>query len=157
MATRPGPPPPAPPVEKFSKSLEDSKELLDLVRHLLEMREDHVYRLLRATTSTGFRRIHEHLTSAIDRAIEICLTKSELDEKSIGEITLLIARGLILVNYQEARGQLNRDLADRLKAMITRLLDILKTERKSSKIREVLESMRTLIDALAVLVYKYTR
>lgn len=158
-----GPSPPTQPhaIERFKRSLEEPGELPALVRYLLEMRREDASHILRGTTSTAFRRIHEHITSAIDRALEV-LTHSpasgKLDEKIRNEVSLLFTRGYILVNYQEARGQLSRELADRIKAMISRVLDELRGEKTDAvRLRGMLNSMRTLMDAMAVLVYRHAR
>lgn len=146
---------------EYEESLEDSLKLANLVTRLMELRDREAGRLIGKTTTTGYRRVHEYLTSAIDRALELCRKakgEKRLGDSELAEINLLISRSLILVNYQEARDQLSRDLADALRSIIHRILNSISSRREAvnvERLEKMLESARTIIDALAVLVYRY--
>lgn len=155
MTTRFGPSSSLPLDREFRESLDQPSKMVDLARSLMELPERDARRLIGYTSKTGFRRVHEHLTSAIDRAIEI-LARGKLDDESLNKILIMFTRGLVLVNYQEARNQLDKELASRLKAMVEYEIEVLKT-RSVERIRRTLESMRTLMDAMCVLAYKYAR
>lgn len=144
-------------VERFKKSLTDPHELSSLIEHLMGVPENQLSRLLTGVTLSGYRRVHEHVASTIDRAIEICAARKELNNEAISEFSLLLARGLILINYQVARGQLNRELGMRLSSVITQLLDNVKRAREINEVRKIFESARILIDAIAVIVYRHVR
>lgn len=147
------------PIEKFSESLKNSSALADLVKQLIGLPEDQGRSLLRGTTISGYRRVHEFITSAIDRSIEICITagSGKLNDRDINEITVLITRGLILIDYQVARGQLSEELANRIKRVLIDILDNVKKDSTAENIRRLFESARIVLDALAILAYKYGR
>lgn len=142
-------------LREFTESLEQPAKLAELVRKLMELHGEPAHRLIGDTTKTGFRRVHEHIALVIDKALET-LAHSKLDNESLNKITMLFIRGLVLVNYQEARRQLSRGLANTVKAMINHVLDTLKT-KDEVKIKGALESMRTLMDTLLILVHRFSR
>lgn len=157
MSSKPPLPSPSLTDKEFKDSLEQPAKLSELVRRLMELSERDARRLIGDTTKTGFRRVHEHITSAIDRALEILArARGGLDDESLNRILVMFTRGLILLNYQEARDQLDRELAVRVKAMVDHATEVLKT-RSVDRIRNTLEFMRTLMDAMLVLVYRYAR
>lgn len=149
--------PPSISIDKFKQSLTNPSELADLVKKLMEMPKKQLSGLLLGVTPSGYRRIHEYVASAFDRAMEVCAMKNELSIKEVNEISLLLSRGLILINYQIARGQLNEQLGSLLRGIITQIMDNIKSEKRASEIRRLFESARILVDALAVIVYRYTK
>lgn len=161
--------------ELLIKSLEQPLKLAELVKRLEDARKDEAQELLRGTTKSGFRKVHERVASAIDNSAEIfsrVLRMRDIEktqdydktiERAIDRVSLVLAQTLIFVNYQEARGQLGRELAHRINDMIKQLLERL-TEVRTTKSREnvdkllrTLESMRTIMDALLVVAYRYAR
>ncbi|MEM3510760.1 MAG: hypothetical protein QXV08_08680 [Desulfurococcus sp.] len=130
--------------------LSDDKELSKVVRQLLDLKKDSAENLLRRTTSTAYRRIYEHLTSVLDRATVI-LSKPEPND--ISEIIIGLSKGLILIEYQFERNEINQALSIELKKILTNLLDSVEETNAIKKF----ERARTLLDALTVLVYKYAR
>ncbi len=127
------------------KALTDPKNLSDEVQKLLSFDKEKAERFLGHTTLTAYRRVHEIVTSAIDRAITRNDPKASLIDFS---------KALIMVKYQQARDQ----ISDRLARNISAILQVLIEDAKNSKLdRNKLISARTLLDALAVLTYSYGR
>jgi CRISPR/Cas system CSM-associated protein Csm2 small subunit len=113
------------------------------------------------TTTTAYRRIHEQLAAAIDRAIEK-LRKRErdkgLDESEKSEILLDLSRSLILVEYQRARDQISQAVANMLIDVINGLVDsVRQREINVDDLRKIFERGRALIDTFAVIAYEYGR
>lgn len=157
MSTRFGPSSSYPASKELIESLEQPLKMVDLTKNLMELPERDARKLIGYTSKTGFRRIHEYLTSVIDRGLElISRDKDKLNDERLNELLVMFARSLILVEYQEARDQLDRELANRIKIMVEHAIDVLKT-KNIERIKRTLESMRTIMDAILVLAYKYAR
>jgi len=139
-----------PPTINISKILSDDTELSNVIKQILTLEPHTAGSLIRGTTPTAYRRIHEHLTAVLDRATVI-LSKPE--PKDISEIIIGLTKGLILVEYQLARGQVSKELSDKLREVLTNLQN---SVRETNAIKKF-ERARTLLDALTVLVYKYAR
>ncbi|MEM2075739.1 MAG: hypothetical protein QW705_06765 [Zestosphaera sp.] len=130
--------------------LSDDIELSNVIKQILTLERHTAESLIGGTTSTAYRRIHEHLTAVLDRATVI-LSKPE--PKDVSEIIIGLTKGLILVEYQLARGQISRELSDKLRVVLTNLQG---SVRETNAIKKF-ERARTLLDALTVLVYKHAR
>lgn len=155
---RPGP---SPLINDVEVAIAEPSKLSELVRRLMEMQREDALRLIgRNTTRSGIRRIHEYVTSAIDISMSI-LRKSSGDDvpaEDANRIALMLTRGLILVKYQAARGQLGGELPALIEAAIKKVLKTVKpTGSKRRDIERVLESARTLMDGLLVLAYMHAR
>lgn len=125
-------------------------KLADTVRGLLSMDKGRAKSILGDTTVTAYRRVHEIVSSALDRA-EIALQQTK-DRSEILKLLIDFSRCSILVAYQRAREQISGELASTLTNIINFVIDELKKEVAD---REVIRRARTLIDALAVLVYQF--
>lgn len=143
--------------EKFRNSLENHSNLVDLVKRLMGIEETEASKLLEKVTKTGYRRVHDYVALALDRSIEICkrTTSAKLSNEEVNEIILLLSRGLILINYQLARKQLNENIAICLRGVLEHILDKIQNGVDKSTLTKMIESARTLVDALAVVVYRY--
>jgi len=98
------------------------------------------------TSSTAYRRVHEIVTSALDRLIASAKYDSSL--------LIDLSKALIMVRYQAARGQLSDVIANYIDSMLRSIIDIAKTSWSEAK--GFAEKARTILDALAVLIYEYT-
>lgn len=127
--------------------LSDDIKLSNAVRQILSLQPDAASKLIGKTTSTAYRRIHEHLTAVFDRATE---TLTQPEPKNINTVILGLTKGLILVEYQLSRGQISEELGSKLREVLNTLLNSLNEKDSARKF----ERARTLLDALAVLVYK---
>ncbi|MEM3979947.1 MAG: hypothetical protein QXF79_01660, partial [Ignisphaera sp.] len=89
-------------------------------------------------------------------------------QKMVHELLVELSKALVLVKYQRARGQLSDGLATNLESLIGITTGILKdlltkpssTQDYSSIVENVVNTLtraRTLLDALATLVYTYGR
>ncbi len=135
---------------KISEILSDDIKLSNTVRQMFSSPDFAEEIGISHITPTAYRRIHEHLTAVLDRAIEVL---SEPKPEKISEVVVGLTKGLILVEYQLARRQISKELGDKLKEVLTSLLDSLKESDAVKKF----ERARTLLDALAVLVYRRSR
>jgi len=134
-----------PPTINIPKILSDDTELSNVIKQILTPRSPIAESLIeKRTTKTAYRKIHEHLTTVLDRAA-IILSKPE--PKDVSEIIIGLTKGLILVEYQLARGQLSKELGNKLKEVLTSLQD---SVRETDAIKKF-ERARTLLDALLVL------
>lgn len=105
-------------------------------------------RLVGGTTVTAYRRIHEIVSSALDRA------ETALGRRDQAELLIDFSRCLILVKYQLARNQISKELASTLIDVINHVMEEL---RRNTANVENIRRARTLLDALAVLVYQVGR
>jgi CRISPR/Cas system CSM-associated protein Csm2 small subunit len=124
--------------------------LLKVVDQLLTQK-----RVLRIgkTTITAYRRVHEILGNALDS-----VTQAATDENrwsvALSKLALELSRARIMVNYQLAREQISQDIA-RLLNDVLDSVDTALREGKRETVRDLAERGRTLIDALAVFVYRH--
>ncbi len=151
--------------EVLIEALEQPTKLAELVKKIEEIKEEEARKLLGKTTKSGFRKIHEQITSAIDRAAEILVPRpgKKIDERDIDNVYFILAQRLIFVRYQVVRGQVSEFLAKSVAEMIKHLLKVLdevkekKNQESIVRLTRTLESMRTMMDALMVLVYRFAR
>ncbi len=137
------------------------------IRNLLSMKPYQVRSFIGGTSISAYRRIHEVLTGILDSFNEALRRQEQSSNNiSISEIDkgiLDLSRGLILVEYQEARGQISRPLADEIKDILNNLIQTIGNIRANPNtntirsLRKSIERARTFFDALVVLVYKYGR
>ncbi len=95
---------------------------------------------------TSYRRIHEVISSILDEAL-----------KGINPTVLNmgLAQALVLIKYQCVRKQISQTVADLLTDLIMELSKkITNLDEKTQ--RQLLERVRTFLDALATLAYKKT-
>ena len=139
-------------IYKTSEVLSDDTKLSSAVRQVLSLPSREAEGLIGSTTSTAYRRIHEHLTAVFDRAVEVL---SRPESGRVSEVVVGLTKGLILVEYQLSRNQVSRELGIRLREILESLLESL--NQSEAGLAKKFERARTLLDALAVLVYRYTR
>lgn len=138
-------------------------EVLRAVNMILGLSKDHAIKFIGGTTITAYRRVHEVITSALDEITKRMPSKSpEEVRKELGAIELMIARSLILINYQEAREQISENLARLLKGVMETVSKVLAEISKPgtqdlNRLIERANKARSVLDSVAVLVYKYGR
>jgi len=128
---------------KVEDALNDSKILSEEIEKILRINTQQAKKELNRTSPTAFRKIHGFVSSAIDEAVVRSDTSRAL---------VKFTKALIMVEYQEARGQLDQRLAD----IVAKTLQLLIADAKnnSSIDRKKLDRARALIDSLAVLSYR---
>ena len=131
------------------KALEKDDVLANNVRTLLMADERSLRGLVGETTITAYRRVHEVIASTLDRLAEASAGQTGL---SVSKLLVDLSRCLVLVKYQLARGQLSRSLAEILANILTYIIDKAKTSPQ--ELRDIAPRARTLLDALAVVVYQ---
>jgi hypothetical protein len=148
------------------ETLDDDVKLANYINELLSIdprRVREVRELIGDTSHSGYRRVHEHLAATLDRLISGLEAGSEELKGSL----LSLSKALILVEYQLARKQISDGLASiltgiirKLMSDISRIMELKEPTRSSEelkKLREKVERARTIIDCLAVLVYRWAR
>jgi hypothetical protein len=143
---------PGPPIERsFRSALErGGTELLGVVDQLLSPRPP-----LRIgdTTTTAYRRVHEILASVLD-FVARSATDTAQWEAAYNRLVVELSRARIIVNYQLARDQISQDIATLLNDVLSAIENAIKNNRREDA-RRLAERGRVLIDALAVLVYRF--
>ncbi len=137
--------------DNIRAALENDTKLSETVSSILTMSESASRELIGSTTVAAYRRVHEVITSTLDRLCELARTKG----KEIPRLLVDLSRCLILVKYQLARDQLSERLSEALYTIVNFVME--KVKSKASDIIDVANRARTLLDALAVLVYEYAR
>lgn len=133
------------------ETLQSDNELANTVKNLLSLKQ--AGKLVGKTTITAYRRVHEIIASTLDRIVDAA--KSKASEEEFSKLMIELTRCLILVRYQHARNQISRNLADSLTYIITTVMDnIAPKNRDPRKLEQIASRARTLLDALAVLVYQ---
>lgn len=123
-------------------------------------------RLIRGTTVTAYRRVHEVIASALDKVIVLRGADVNTFQRIAQELLVELSKALVLVRYQRARKQLSDGLATNLESLITSTSSILKdslaklgsTQNYGGIVENVVSTLtrvRTLLDALVTLVYMY--
>jgi|GEM_PF-800947 len=149
-------------------AVKDPKILVDEVSRLLYMNEREARGFIGGTTITAFRRVHEIIASVLDRTIALRGADVNTFQKMVHELLAELSKALVLVRYQRARDQLSDGLTTNLESLIGITISILKdlltkpssTKDYSSIVENVINTLtraRTLLDALATLVYTYGR
>jgi len=151
--------------------LDDDVKLSNYINELLSTdprRVEEVRKLIGDTSRSGYRRVHEHLAVILDRlaaTLDRLISGLEAGSGELKGSLLGLSKALILVKYQLARDQISNDLANILIGIIRKLMsDISKmmeskepTSEELKKLREKVERARTIMDCLAVLVYRLKR
>jgi hypothetical protein len=133
-----------------SDVLKDEGKLSYEVRRILSMDRASAQQLIGDTTTTAYRRIHEVVTSVLDRI-------AGTPEPS-QELLLDLSKALILVKYQLARGQISRGLAEHVERAINTVFEAFeRTPKNWESVRSVARNARTYLDSLAVIVYMHSR
>lgn len=149
--------------EDLVDSLTDTEKLGHVVAYLLSADRDKVKDITKDTTKSGYRKIHEILTSAIDRSLEILRQKKsaqEITQESVSTLNMMFTRALIFVHYQTVRGQTNKTLASLLTDIIKEILkeiDNIKNKGDSRVLIKKLESARAILDTILVVIHRYSR
>ncbi len=157
--------------DQVAQGIDDDERLYEAVNRLLTLPEEQIRKILRGTSTTAYRRVHERLASSIDKILEkLRSIKHEKDESSkgidikniAGSALADLTRSQILLRYQNARGQISDDLRSILESIVSKLVYDIKSLQSSDsqKLKELgrkLERARSLIDAIAVLAYEYER
>lgn len=146
--------------EQFSPQLlKEDEALSEYVQKLMAMREDDARRFIGyRTTKSAYRKVHEHIASAIDIILSKARGQEGQEERILSEALISLSRGLILVEYQVARGQLGEELGRYLSGMLNTIINDLRASKKvGSELIKELDRARILVDAIAVLIYNYAR
>lgn len=134
-------------VINVDKVLKNDRELSKAIEDLLIARKDRAKALVGKTTITSYRRIHEILGSVLDKIESQLRTGRQINIIDLSKV-------LVLISYQEARGQISKVLANYLKDMVRTVLhEVGRSE--TAELRGIVSRARTLIDAFTVLVYEY--
>jgi len=108
-----------------------------------------------ATTTTAYRRVHEILASVLDFAARVAADKAQW-ERAQGRLAVELSRAKIIVNYQLARDQISQDIAALLNDVLNAIDSAVRNNQRE-QVQKLAEHGRVLIDALAVLVYRFGR
>ena len=150
-------------MQNVAQGIDDDISLYKIVDQLLEQEDQIKTRI--GTSKTAYRRVHERLASSIDKILEKLRNYKYEEGKNIdikdiaGSALADLARSKILLNYQNARGQISDDLKSILESIVDKLAKDIESiqssdSQKLEELRKKLERARTLIDVIAVLVYK---
>lgn len=137
----------------LQKALHGDNDLADAVRRILSVSERDAKGFIGNTSITAYRRIHEVITSVLDRIIEVIRGGTPRVEE-LSKFMVELSRCLILVRFQLARNQISQKLADKLIDIINIVMNNVK---EAKDFLNVVQRARTLLDALAVLVYERER
>jgi len=129
------------------KVIELAELTSNVATQILTLKEDVAkYQLIRDTTVTAYRRVHEIVSSALE----------EVERGTeISQAILALTKALIHVRYQLARNLISQELVNQIEPIVGAVLDCVKTQKDTSKCREHARNGRVLLDALAVLVYEH--
>jgi len=136
------------PMKPLDKKVIELAELTsNVATQILTLREDVARRqLIRGTTVTAYRRVHEIVSSALE----------EVERGTeISQAILALTKALIHVRYQLARNLISQELVNQIEPIVGAVLDCVKIQKDTSKCREHARNGRVLLDALAVLVYEH--
>lgn len=142
-------------LDRVPRALDNDNDLIDLVQELFRLDRRRASDILGGTTTTAYRRIHEYLAPALDRALEIARRGAEDLQRFRGHILLDLTRSLILIKYQSSRNQISDPLARALTDIISRLQNEIRRGGSPETIQRLIERARVLIDSFAVLAYEY--
>jgi ATP-dependent Zn protease len=138
---------PQPKLEFNSQVLRDEKLLVNEVEKILSLPPHIVRTIIGKHSKTAYRRVHEIVASALDRLIA--------SAKYDPSLLIDLSKALIMVRYQAAREQLPDAIANYIDSMLRSIIDTAKTSWSEAK--GFAEKARTILDALAVLIYEYAR
>ena len=109
-----------------------------------------INKVIKHTTISAYRRIHEIVGTTLDLITDSVKETGKLPASALIDLS----RGLIMVKYQNARKQ----LPDQLAIIVFNIIDNVLKKAKSANPTEtamVAERARALLDAIAVLVYRF--
>ncbi len=149
------------------ETLDDDVKLANYINELLSTdprRVREVRDLIGNTSRSGYRRVHEHLAATLDRLI----SELEVGSGDLRGSLLSLSKALILIEYQLARKQISVGLANilidivrKLMSDISKAMESKESTKSSEELKKLLkgkaERARTIIDCLAVLVYREKR
>jgi len=149
------------------ETLDDDVKLANYINELLSTdprRVREVRNLIGDTSRSGYRRVHEHLAATLDRLI----SELEVGSGDLRGSLLSLSKALILIEYQLARKQISEGLANilidivrKLMSDISKAMESKESTKSSEELKKLLkgkaERARTIIDCLAVLVYREKR
>jgi hypothetical protein len=143
-----------PPIERsFRSALErGGTELLGVVDQLLVLGPRPPLRI-GDTTTTAYRRVHEILASVLDFVARSAADTAQW-EAAYNRLVVELSRARIIVNYQLARDQISQDIAMLLNDVLSVIENAVRNNERE-RVRGLAERGRVLIDALAVLVYRF--
>ncbi len=149
------------PILEFSPNILTSEGyLVSEIERILGLSKRDAEFFIGKTSGTAYRRVHEIVASVLDR----------FSSSTPGDPSLIaeLARGLILVRYQASREQVSESLANYLDNMLRTIIDKAKSTIEKAKtspeevkkqweeVKRLARNARSILDALAVLVYQYT-
>jgi CRISPR/Cas system CSM-associated protein Csm2 small subunit len=145
--------------DQVAQSIDSDEKLYEIVDQIMKLPEYQIKRILGGTSTTAYRRVHERLASSIDRILEKLRNYKNVKDIA-GPALSDLTRSLILLRYQNARGQISDDLRSILESIVSKLVNDIKSlqssdSEKLEELRKKLERARSLIDAIAVLAYEY--
>jgi hypothetical protein len=145
--------------DQAAQSIDSDEKLYEIVDQIMKLPEYQIKRILGGTSTTAYRRVHERLASSIDRILERLRNYKNVKDIA-GPALSDLTRSLILLRYQNARGQISDDLRSILESIVSKLVNDIKSlqssdSEKLEELRKKLERARSLIDAIAVLAYEY--
>lgn len=135
------------PLELNINVLNREDELAKEVERILSMSFQQAGSFIANTSVTAYRRVHEIVTSALDRLIG----SVEQDPA----ILVDLSKALILIKYQVVRNQISGTLANYVGNVIKSVIDVVRTNWEEAK--RIARNARTLLDALVVLVQDYSK
>jgi F420-0:gamma-glutamyl ligase len=142
-----------------AQSIDSDEKLYEIVDQIMKLPKNQIERILGDTSTTAYRRVHKMLALSIDRILERLRNYKNVKDIA-GPALSDLTRSLILLRYQNARGQISNDLRSILESIVSKLVNDIKSlqssdSEKLEELRKKLERARSLIDAIAVLAYKY--
>jgi CRISPR/Cas system CSM-associated protein Csm2 small subunit len=142
-------------VDQLLRDVENAfkENILESIHDILRLDERQARTLIGFTSVTAYRRVHEITTSALDEIVK----RVRSSPNELKRVSLLLARALVLIEYQEAREQITSSLATVLKRVMQQLIDDITKKKDVNVVVKDAEYARALLDAIAVLVYRYGR
>ena len=144
------------PLESFREAIHCDEKASDVVSKLLSLKRPDAEKFVGKVTKTAYRRLHEVVTSSIDEIAQRA-ERGKVESRDL----ITITRSEVVVRYQQARGQVPKEVADALLAIIDELKKEIRTATKpggrgtGGELSGALERARLILDAIAVLVYDY--
>ena len=142
-----------------AQSIDSDEKLYEIVDQIMKLPKNQIERILGDTSTTAYRRVHKMLALSIDRILERLRNYKNVKDIA-GPALSDLTRSLILLRYQNARDEISNDLRSILESIVSKLVNDIKSlqssdSEKLKELRMKLERARSLIDAIAVLAYKY--
>ncbi|WP_053240450.1 hypothetical protein [Pyrobaculum islandicum] len=142
--------------------LTNDDKVQDIIIQILNIDKDQSKNFIGNTTKTAYRRLHERLASIIDSAMENIEKLSVSSNRYIMDLVKV----KILIKYQMGRKQISHALGNYLLSLVDELISIIKRTSQNAEsakqgawdkvaTKRALDNARTIIDAVAVVVYQY--